>query len=665
MCAAQIERISPSLAAPQHFRRTLMTGTQIASEGADPEPIQGHGHTRPSSFWILALGSIGVVYGDIGTSPIYAFREAIKAAMGENGTVTEPIVFGILSLTIWALMMIVTVKYVLIILNADNRGEGGILSLMAIAQRGRGKFFLIIPTLGMIGAGLFYGDAMITPAIEILSAVEGLSLVTHAIDPYIVSITLFLIVILFAAQSRGTAKIALYFGPITLVWFAVLAVSGLVHIVSYPSILQSANPVYGFNFLMANGKLGLLTAGAVFLVVTGGEALYADLGHFGKSPIRWAWIVVVLPSLLLNYLGQGALLLNNSKALENPFFMMMPQWALLPVVVLATAATIIASQAVITGAFSLTRQAIQLGLLPRMQVLFTSASTSGQIYLPQVNWIVMVGVILLVLSFKSSSSLAAAYGIAVSGTMVVTTILAMFVVHNRWKWSYPATFAVMLPLLAIDVAFLGANSLKVAEGGWVPLTIGAVIFAAMWTWRKGIKQIRSSIQKTALPLKTLVNSLNKSTTISRVKGTAVYFTSEKDNTPTALLHSMKHFKVLHENNFILNLDLADVPYVEESKQITTTKLADGFWTVNAKFGYLDSTDIPKALIRSKCGGVTFDPMQTTYFLSHRSLERAKNSELAPWQGLLFLTLSRNADDASRYFQLPADRVVEVGTRQEL
>jgi KUP system potassium uptake protein len=642
-----------------------MTTPQTASGDEDAAAIQGHGLSGPSRFLVLTLGSIGVVYGDIGTSPIYAFREAIKAAMGETGTITQPIVFGILSLMIWALILVVTVKYVLIMLNADNRGEGGILSLMAVAQRGRGKFFIIIPILGMIGAALFFGDAMITPAISVLSAIEGLSLVTTAFDPYVLPITLLIIVILFAVQSYGTAKVAQLFGPITLVWFCVLAVSGLAHIVSYPAILESANPIHGLNFMMANGKHGLLTAGAVFLVVTGGEALYADLGHFGKNPIRYAWFVVVLPALLLNYLGQGALLLNNPQALENPFFIMMPQWALLPVIILATAATIIASQAVITGPFSLTRQAIQLGLLPRMQVLFTSASTSGQIYLPQVNWLVMMGVIILVLTFKSSSSLAAAYGIAVSGTMVVTTILAMFVVRNRWKWSYPATYAVMLPLLAIDVSFLGANSLKVAEGGWVPLTIGAAIFAAMWVWRKGVRQIRVSIGKSALPLKSLVASLKKSASVTRVKGTAVYFTSQKDNAPSALLHSMKHFKVLHEDNFILNLELADVPYVEESKQIAITTLADGFWSVNAKFGYLDLTDIPKALKRAKCGGLAFEDMQTTYFLSRRSLQRGKSSELSQWQCLLFVILSRNADDASRYFHLPADRVVEIGNRQEL
>ena len=614
---------------------------------------------------MLALGSIGVVYGDIGTSPIYAFREAVKASMSDNAALTEPLVLGILSLIIWALILVVTVKYVLIMLNADNRGEGGILSLMALAQRGRGKFFLIIPILGMLGAALFYGDAMITPAVSVLSAVEGLNIITPAFQEYVLPITVVILVLLFVAQSYGTAKVAQLFGPITAIWFLVLAVSGLVQVAAYPAILGSANPLLGYDFLMQHGKIGLLTAGAVFLAVTGGEALYADLGHFGKKPIRYAWFVVVLPALLINYLGQGALLLRTPSALENPFFLMMPEWSLLIVVLLATAATIIASQAVITGAFSMTRQAIQLGLLPRMQVQFTSASTSGQIYMPQVNWIILFGVIVLVLNFKTSSNLASAYGIAVAGTMVVTTILAMFVVKNRWKWSYPKTFAIMLPLLAIDAAFLGANSLKIIEGGWVPLSIGAAIFAAMWTWRKGIQQIRISIKKSAIPMKTLMNSLKNSSSIQRVKGTAVYFTSEKENVPTALLHSMKHFKVIHENNFVLNLELADVPYVEENRQMTLTKLADDFWAINAKFGYLDSTNIPIALKHAKYAGLSFDDLKTTYFLSRRSLQRSAQSELSMWQGLVFLALSKNADDASRYFHLPADRVVEIGSRQEL
>jgi KUP system potassium uptake protein len=634
--------------------------------GGEPEtPALGrHGPNGPNAFFMLALGSVGVVYGDIGTSPIYAFREAIKAAMGVNGTVTEPLVFGILSLIIWALILVVTVKYVLIVLNADNKGEGGILSLMALAQRGRGKYFIIIPILGMIGAALFYGDAMITPAISVLSAVEGLSIITPTFDPYILPITLVIIIVLFAVQFYGTARVAQLFGPITAIWFIVLAVSGLVHIASNIAILQSINPVYGLRFLSEHGTVGLLTAGAVFLAVTGGEALYADLGHFGKNPIRYAWLFFVLPCLLVNYLGQGALLLRKPELLDNPFFLMMPSWALLPTVVLATAATIIASQAVITGAYSMTRQAIQLGLLPRMQVLFTSAETSGQIYMPQVNAILLAGVVVLVLSFKSSSNLAAAYGIAVSGTMVVTTLLAMFVVRNRWKWSGHFTGLVMVPLLAIDVAFVAVNSLKIADGGWVPLLIGLAVFTLMWAWRAGQLQLKQSAEKAALPFEGLTASLQHSSA-HRVKGTAVFFTSERGNTPGALLHSMKHFKVLHDTNVILNLRVADVPYVAPSEQLAIISLANGFWSAAATLGYLDSTDIPQLLKNARHPGLSFDDLQTTYFLSRRSLLRTRKSKLPVWQSMLFVLLLRNADDASSYFNLPPDRVVEIGNRQEL
>jgi KUP system potassium uptake protein len=636
------------------------------SPNAEPETptLQRHGPSGPNTFFMLALGSVGVVYGDIGTSPIYALREAIKAAMGGNGTLTEPLVFGILSLIIWALILVVTIKYVVIILNADNRGEGGILSLTALAQRGRGKYFITIPILGMMGAALFCGDAMITPAISVLSAIEGLSIITPTFDPYILPITLVIIIALFAAQSYGTARVAQLFGPITATWFIVLAISGAVHIVANPTIMQSVNPVYGLRFLSEHGTIGLLTAGAVFLAVTGGEALYADLGHFGKNPIRYAWLFFVLPCLLINYLGQGALILRDPKLLDNPFFLMMPAWALLPTVILATAATIIASQAVITGAYSMTRQAIQLGLMPRMQVKFTSAETSGQIYMPQVNAILLVGVILLVLSYKSSSNLAAAYGIAVSGTMVVTTLLAIVVVRTRWKWSGHFTALVMVPLLAIDVAFVAVNSLKIADGGWVPLLIGAAVFTMMWTWRLGQLQLKLSSEKAALPLDGLLKSLENSSA-HHVKGTAVYFTSDRGNTPNALLHSMKHFQVLHGANVILNLRVEDVPYVEKSKQLVFKPLAKGFWSANASLGYLDATDIPQLLKQETPDGLSFDDTRTTYFLSRRNLLRTGKSQLKRWQSFLFMLLSRNADDASSYFNLPPDRVVEIGSRQEL
>ena len=445
----------------------MSTSKPLAEAPEDPG-LQRHGHA-PQSFWILTLGSIGVVYGDIGTSPLYALREAVKAALHTDGAISEPVILGVLSLIVWALILIVTLKYVTILLNADNNGEGGTLSLMALAQRGRGKFLLSIPILGMIGASLFYGDAIITPAISVLSAVEGMNIVTPLFQPYVLPITIAVIIALFAAQSFGTAKVARLFGPITLIWFLAIGIAGIPHIMAQPVVLWSINPVYAISFLNNHGFIGLVTLGAVFLAVTGAEALYADLGHFGKSPIRMAWLFVVLPALLLNYFGQGAFLLGKPEAIENPFFLMMPPWALFPMVVLATAATIIASQAVITGAFSLTSQAIQLGVLPRMQIRYTSATQAGQIYMPQVNWLLMIGVILLVLAFGNSSSLSTAYGIAVTGTMVVTAILAMFVIKNRWKWSLGATLALMLPLLVLDAIFLGANSLKIIEGGWLPL----------------------------------------------------------------------------------------------------------------------------------------------------------------------------------------------------
>ncbi len=573
--------------------------TQATSIGEPDDPgvlSGGSGPIRhgPPSFLILALGSIGVVYGDIGTSPLYALREAVKAALLQDGAVSELVILGVLSLIIWALFLIVTVKYVFVLLNADNNGEGGTLSLMALAQRGRGKFFASIPLLGMLGAALFYGDAIITPAISVLSAVEGLNLVTPAFEPYVLWITLAIIVALFAAQSYGTARVASLFGPITLIWFVAIAAAGLSHISDNLSVLKSFSPHYAVQFLYNHGTIGLITLGAVFLAVTGAEALYADLGHFGRKPIRAAWLVVVLPCLLLNYLGQGALLLRVPSALENPFFLMVPEWALLPMVILATAATIIASQAVITGAYSLTRQAIQLGILPRMQVRFTSESHAGQIYLPQVNWLLMIGVIILVLVFKTSGALSTAYGIAVTGTMVVTAILAIFVIRNRWKWSMPATLGLMLPLLALDLIFFGANSLKIVEGGWVPLMIAACIVLIMWTWRLGTRQVAEKTRKMEVRLKGLVDSLTKRPP-HRIAGTAVFFTSDATSAPTALLHSLKHYKVLHEKNVILTLKTGDEPVVADASKLTITHHSPAFTSIIARIGYMEMPDVPVLL----------------------------------------------------------------------
>jgi KUP system potassium uptake protein len=637
-----------------------MTISQPLAEAPEDPGLSRHG-VKPQSFLILALGSIGVVYGDIGTSPLYAFREAVKAALNGDKIISEPIVYGVLSLIIWALMLIVTLKYVLVLLNADNKGEGGTLSLMALAQRGRGKFFLSIPILGMIGAALFYGDAIITPAISVLSAIEGLSIVTPAFDPYILVITLIIIVGLFAVQSGGTARVANFFGPITLVWFASIAVAGIVHIADYPQILLSINPYYALHFLNNHGAIGLVTLGAVFLAVTGAEALYADLGHFGKNPIRYAWFIVVLPCLLLNYLGQGAFLLRTPEAIDNPFFLMVPHWALLPMVVLATFATIIASQAVITGAFSMTQQAIQIGLLPRMQIRNTSPNQKGQIYLPQVNWLVMFGVIFLVLAFRNSSALSSAYGIAVTGTMVVTACLAIFVIKNRWKWSRGATLGLMLPLLGIDAVFLGANSLKIVEGGYVPLAIAAVLILIMWTWRTGTKQVQDKMSKMDVKLIDLVRTLANRPPHS-IPGTAVFFTSNAETAPTALLHSLKHYKVLHDQNIVLTVKTTDTPTTDDFQKLRITKLSSNFMSIVAAIGYMETPDVPKLLELARKDGVETKTMTTSYFLSRRSVQTNNQSRIQGWQNKLFVLMSRNADDASHYFKLPPDRVVEIGTQ---
>jgi KUP system potassium uptake protein len=637
-----------------------MAKLESVSDASDDLANHGNGH-RPPSFWVLTLGSIGVVYGDIGTSPLYAMREAVLAATHRDGTITVPMIYGVVSLILWALILVVTVKYVLILLNADNKGEGGTLSLMALAQRAMGKNIVFVPILGMIGAALFYGDAIITPAISVLSAVEGLKIITPAFEPYIMPITVAIIVGLFLVQVRGTAEVATYFGPITLVWFAAMAAAGLMHIGDHPGILLAFNPVYAITFLSTHGVIGLVTLGAVFLAVTGAEALYADLGHFGKRPIQFAWLAVVLPSLALNYLGQGALLLKNPAAIDNPFFLMVPDWALLPMVVLATAATIIASQAVITGAYSLTRQAIQLGLLPRMEIRFTSEAHAGQIYMPQVNWLLLVGVLILVVLFKTSSSLASAYGIAVTGTMVVTATMAIYVIWQYWKWPLWAALTMMVPLLAIDVIFLGANALKIFEGGWVPLALGAVIMLVMWTWRQGTRILFQKTQRIEVPLADLVTSLGNRPP-QKVPGTAVFFTSDPESAPTALMHSLKHYKVLHEHNVVLTIRTADSPIVLDADKVKLEKLNDVFSRVVATFGYMETPNVPKILGLARKLGWKYDIMTTSFFLSRRNVQASKNSGMPYWQDVLFISLARNADDASHYFRLPTDRVVEVGSQ---
>ncbi len=526
-----------------------------AANGADDA---AHAQRR---FWALTLGSIGVVYGDIGTSPLYAVRESVLAAVGPNAPVGEEVILGILSLIVWALILIVSVKYVIILLRADNNGEGGTLALMALAQRAlRGRGAVVI-MLGMISAALFYGDAMITPALSVLSAVEGLEVVAPTLESYVVPLAVLILFGLFAVQSRGTARVASFFGPITLVWFFAIATAGAWHVSQNLTVLGAFNPVHGVGFLFSHGVIGLATLGAVFLVVTGSEALYADLGHFGPGPIRTAWFAVALPALTINYLGQGALLLAKPEAIENPFFLLYPKWALLPMVGLATAATVIASQAVITGAYSLTRQAIQLGLLPRLEIRHTSEAQFGQIYMPRVNTLLLLGVLLLVVLFKSSGALASAYGIAVTGTMVVTATLALIVVWRFWKWPLWAAAALMVPFLLIDLTFLGANMLKVFQGGWVPLLIGAMVMVVMLTWRRGARILAEKTRRLETPIDSLIESLEKKKELCRVPGTAVFLTADPESAPTALLHSLKHYKVLHEHNVVLTMITETTPRV--------------------------------------------------------------------------------------------------------
>ncbi len=656
--------------------------------GADAEKVPASGpssNTNPgpglsaTGLLGLALGSIGVVYGDIGTSPLYAFREAIRATGAEQAA-TSDAVFGVLSLILWALIFIVTFKYVLVLLRADNNGEGGTLTLMALARKATGDGIAAVVVLGVIGAALFFGDALITPAISVLSAVEGLKIVAPGFDPYIVPGTVTILVILFALQWRGTARVASLFGPIMVVWFVAIALPGAYWMVTHPEIIFALNPAYGISFLAEHGMVGLVTLGAVFLAVTGAEALYADLGHFGRLPIQGAWLFFVFPALTLNYLGQGAVVLADPKALENPFFLLYPAWAQLPMVVLATVATIIASQAVITGAYSLTRQAIALGLLPRLEIRHTSEEREGQIYMPRINASLLVGVLLLVALFRSSSELASAYGIAVTGTMVTTAIMAFIVVHDVWRWSLAATIGLITPIVLVDSTFLMANMLKVVEGGWVPLAIAGVVMVTMHTWRRGSKLLFEKTRRQETPLDDLVARLETkletgkkpeaskepgkepAKALQRVPGTAVFLTSDPSSAPTALMHSIKHYKVLHEKNVILSIETEHRPRVPQEERVRIEPVGQTFSRVTLRFGYMERPNVPQALGIARKLGWQFDIMSTSFFVSRRKLRPAARSSMPLWQDRLFISLSRAANDATDYFQIPTGRVVEVGTQ---
>ncbi|MGZ5854971.1 MAG: potassium transporter Kup [Xanthobacteraceae bacterium] len=634
-----------------------MTDSTAATAVPEGHGAQGH---SPTSQIGLAVGSIGVVYGDIGTSPLYAFREALSAAVGA-GPVSREAVLGVLSMIFWALIVTVTCKYVLILLRADNNGEGGTLSLTALASRAIGRRSAGIFFLGMLGAAMFYGDSVITPAISVLSAVEGLKLATPAFEHVVVPVTVIILVLLFAVQSRGTARVAALFGPIMTVWFLVIAAAGVVHLMDEPQVFLALNPYYAVSFFATHFGIGLVTLGAVFLSVTGGEALYADLGHFGRKPIQMAWLALVLPSLIVNYFAQGALVLANPTTMENPFYLLFPAPVLPAVIVLATMATVIASQAVITGAYSITRQAIQLGLIPRLAITHTSATHLGQIYIPRVNTALLVGVLLLVGLFRTSSALASAYGIAVTTTMVEDGILGFIVIWKLWKWRPWAAALLMAPLVMVDFTFLCANLLKLLQGAWVPLVFGASIVILIITWRRGTALLAGKTRRTEVPLDTLVRSLEKRPP-HVVPGTAVFLTSDPQSAPTALLHNLKHNKVLHEHNVILTIKTSDTPRVPEDERVQMKQLSPLFALVQLNFGFMETPNVPHALAIARKHGWLFDIMATSFFLSRRALKPAAHSGMPRWQDHLFIALAKSASDATNFFHIPTGRVVEVGTQ---
>ncbi|RWK90126.1 MAG: potassium transporter Kup [Mesorhizobium sp.] len=634
----------------------------LTNAGNEAEPVEqsSHSEVEQHSTKVLMLGALGVVYGDIGTSPIYAFREALHASAGGN-VANRGDILGVLSLIIWSLTITVTIKYIMFVLRADNRGEGGVLSLMALARNSFPTRSAVILGIGIVGAALFFGDAVITPAISVLSAVEGMNVVTPTFQPYVVPLTLAILAIVFAVQRFGTGGVGLVFGPVTALWFLAIGLSGLNHIMDDPEILLAISPHYIVSFLINSPEVAFVTVGAVFLAVTGAEALYADLGHFGRKPIVLAWLAIVFPCLLLNYVGQGAFVLANGGVVGHPFFEMNEGWMLIPMVVLATAATVIASQAVISGAFSLTRQAVQLNMLPRLEILHTSERQSGQIYMPRVNMLLALVVMLLVVGFGESSKLASAYGISVTGNMLVTNILLYVVMTRIWKWPLGVAIALMAVFVFIDTGFFAANIVKVFEGGWASLAIAAVIVMTMWTWIRGTRYLFDKTRRNEIPLDSLAGNLLKRKP-QLMSGTAVFLTSDPASAPTALMHSLKHYKVLHEQNVILSVVTAQQPVVPDSDRVKMETINELFMRVTLTFGYMEQPNIPRALAICRKQGWKFDIMTTSFFLSRRSLKASPNSGMPVWQDKLFIGLARTAADATEYFQIPTGRVVEIGTQ---
>ena len=613
---------------------------------------------RPRATALLTLGAVGVVYGDIGTSPLYAFRESLRPAAADG--VTEAEVMGVVSLLLWALIVVVTLKYVLFLLRADNRGEGGVLALFARVQSQAGRSVPVF-ALGVVGAALFYGDAIITPAISVLSAVEGVGLVAPGLESFVLPIAVGILAGLFALQSRGTGPLARWFGPITAVWFGAMALSGLAQIVANPAVLGAFHPGHALGFLVDHGMVAFVVLGAIFLAVTGAEALYADLGHFGRLPIQLASFALVFPALALNYLGQGALVLANPAALSDPFFLLVPEWALPTMVMLATLATVIAAQAVITGAFSMTRAAIQLGLLPRFEIRHTSATETGQIILPVVNLLLLAGVLLLVTGFETTSALAAAYGIAVSGTMVVTTLLAFRLLTQVWRWRWAMALLLVLPVLVVESAFLSANLIKVPDGGYVPLLLGAVMVLLMWTWSLGTARVSARARAMAVPLAEFIPRIEKGSAL-RAPGVAVYLTSDAAATPPALLHNLKHNFVLHERIIVVTVETADQPRVADADRAQIEPLSDRFARVRLRFGFMETPNVNRALGLCRKQGLSFEGLKTSFFLGRRKLVSNADVGLPRWQDRLFILMSRLATDPSDFYHLPRDRVVELGSQ---
>ncbi|WP_370452472.1 potassium transporter Kup [Corallococcus sp. CA054B] len=624
------------------------------------------GPESPKRIAMLALSALGIVYGDIGTSPLYALRECFSGVHGVTPTPAN--VLGVLSLIVWSLIIVVSVKYIIFVMRADNRGEGGILALMALAMhRPRGQSHRARPvliTLGLFGAALIYGDGVITPAISVLSAVEGLSVATPVFQPYVIPISLVILLLLFMVQRKGTAGIGSVFGPLMTVWFLVLAVLGVKELLHNPAVLWSLSPVHGVQFFMDNGWHGFLVLGAVILVVTGGEALYADMGHFGAKPIRRAWFLLVLPSLVLNYLGQGALLLRHAEAARNPFFLLAPDWALYPLVALSTAAAVIASQALISGSFSTTRQAMQLGYCPRMEVVHTSAEEMGQIYLPGINAALLVGVIALVLGFGSSSRLAAAYGIAVTTTMGITTMLAYVVARERWGVRRAVALPVASLFMLVDLSFFGANVAKIPDGGWFPLLLAVCIFTLMTTWKRGRDILAGKLRAASLGLKDLLGSFGDHPPL-RVPGTAIFMTGNPEGTPPALLHNLKHNKILHEQVVLLTIIPEEIPHVVAQERVEVEPMEQGFVRVVARYGFMENPSIPDILKRCREKGLQFQLMGTSFFLGRETLIPTKKPGMAVWREALFTWMSRNARSATAYFRIPPNRVVELGSQVEL